>query len=64
MLLVAVALVFLSAVGMVEFEEGAENSNITSFADALWWAATTVNTVGYGDRFPVSPAGRGVAVSS
>jgi voltage-gated potassium channel len=28
----------------------------------LWWAATTVTTVGYGDRFPTTPAGRGVGV--
>ena len=28
---------------------------------ALWWAASTVTTVGYGDVVPVQPAGRFVA---
>ncbi len=28
---------------------------------ALWWAASTVTTVGYGDVVPVQPAGRLVA---
>src|SRR5688572_1438081 len=28
---------------------------------ALWWAASTVTTVGYGDVVPVEPAGRFVA---
>jgi voltage-gated potassium channel len=41
-------------------EEGAEGS-IDTFGDALWWAITTVTTVGYGDTFPVTPAGRGIA---
>ncbi len=44
-------------------ERHAEGSNIQNFGDAMWWAATTMTTVGYGDHFPVTPAGRGVAVA-
>ena len=47
---------------VLEFERGNPDANIDSYPDALWWAATTITTVGYGDRFPMSPAGRGVAV--
>lgn len=61
-LLVAVALVFLAAALVVEFERGHEAASIESYPDALWWAVTTITTVGYGDAFPLSPAGRGVAV--
>lgn len=61
-LLIGVALVFIAAGLMREFESDAEGANVKSYADALWWAATTVTTVGYGDRFPVTAGGRGVAV--
>lgn len=44
-------------------ERGATGANIQSLPDALWWAVSTVTTVGYGDRFPTTPAGRGVAVA-
>ena len=56
--LVAVA----GALLVESFERGAPDSNISSIPDALWWAIATVTTVGYGDRFPVTAAGRGVAV--
>jgi voltage-gated potassium channel len=49
------------AVGIVQFET-AQESNIKGAGDALWWAMTTMTTVGYGDKFPVTAEGRLVAV--
>ncbi len=57
-----VAVVFMAALAVLHSERSAGNANITSYGDALWWAATTVTTVGYGDRFPVTGTGRLVAV--
>lgn len=60
-LAIGFALILASAttVWLIERDSG---GNITNFGDALWWAAATVTTVGYGDAFPVTPEGRGIAV--
>ncbi len=57
---VLACLVF-GAIGAFLAERGEEGANITSFGDALWWSVTTMTTVGYGDRFPTTPEGRGIA---
>lgn len=44
------------------FEKDAPGSNITSLGDALWWAAVTTTTVGYGDHSPVTTDGRAIAL--
>ncbi|HEY8994299.1 MAG TPA: ion transporter [Lacunisphaera sp.] len=38
------------------------HSNIKTAEDAIWWSMSTVTTVGYGDRYPVTTEGRLVAV--
>jgi voltage-gated potassium channel len=59
-----VVLLLVIAAGFVlDAERGAKDANITNAQDALWWAATTVSTVGYGDRFPVTGEGRLAAVA-
>ncbi|MGG5259684.1 potassium channel family protein [Phycicoccus avicenniae] len=60
---VAILAVFLGAIAVLDAEQNAPTANITSFGDALWWASTTVTTVGYGDRYPVTTEGRFVAVA-
>lgn len=61
-LLAVVVLVFVAASFELEFERHVADSNIHSYPDALWWAVVTITTVGYGDKFPLTSAGRGVAV--
>lgn len=44
------------------FEINAPGASIKSFGDSVWWAFTTITTVGYGDFTPVTVPGRVIAV--
>ena len=62
-LLLMMLVLTISSVLIVQFEAGAPDGNIKTGGDALWWAFTTITTVGYGDRFPVTLLGRTTAVA-
>jgi len=46
----------------MEAEYNVPEAKIRTPVGALWWAVTTVTTVGYGGVYPISAAGRYVGV--
>ncbi|GGZ62556.1 hypothetical protein GCM10010387_65000 [Streptomyces inusitatus] len=57
----AVLLGFAGALTVYAEERGAPGATIRTFGDSVWWACSTLTTVGYGDVAPVTPKGRVVA---
>ena len=68
-LLVIIAVAMLLAGGLMWLTE--RKRNVPHFGgraaqgigSALWWSATTMTTVGYGDKAPITAAGRIIAVA-
>ncbi len=56
--LCALAGYFLLLLLLMAVEGRAEGATIRTFPDALWYSVTTLTTVGYGDLYPVTTAGR------
>lgn len=55
-------LIYVSSLAVFDTEREQPGAKITSFGKALWWAITTVATIGYGDIYPVTVTGRVIAV--
>jgi voltage-gated potassium channel len=57
-LLVLFMLMTIAAVMMYNVESVAQPDKFTNVFSALWWAVSTITTVGYGDLYPITVVGQ------
>jgi voltage-gated potassium channel len=57
-ILLTILVLTVAGVLVLQFESKSPDANITTGGDALWYSIVTITTVGYGDYYPVTAAGR------
>lgn len=55
---ITIIVILSCSIGIYLFEHDIEDSSIQSLWDGVWWALVTISTVGYGDKIPLSNAGK------
>jgi voltage-gated potassium channel len=60
--IVAIVVITSLAAALIAAVEAKHNEGLNNYWDAFWWVMVTISTVGYGDRVPVTPLGRIIAM--
>lgn len=55
---ITIIVILSCSIGIYLFEHDIKDSSIQSLWDGVWWAFVTISTVGYGDKIPLSNAGK------
>ena len=59
---IKLSLIFISAILLYLAEANAQPEVFGSIPRSLWWAVTTLTTVGYGDAYPLTAIGKALTV--
>ena len=55
---IAIILLYISSVGIYYFENPVQPEEFSSIFECMWWAVSTMTTVGYGDIVPITVGGK------
>jgi voltage-gated potassium channel len=61
LLVLVLSIIIFGGIAVYLAEHGHRGANITNIGDAFWWTIVTITTVGYGEYYPVTTAGRIIA---